>query len=98
VAGDKGQRGQAFRALAAQRRVYLPRHAEWAPVLLDRLLRFGATSRDDDHDALGLLGRLVYQMRGGKAKEEKKGPKYGTFDYLLAVTEPKRETSILRGR
>lgn len=98
VAGDKGQRGQAFRALAAQRRVYLPRHAIWAPQLLDRLLRFGATNRDDDHDALGLLGRLVYQMRGGKARDEKKGPKYGTFDYLLKMTDPKREVSIYRGR
>lgn len=86
--GDKGARGQAFRALAAQRRVYLPRNAPWANELLDRLLRFGATTRDDDHDACGLLGRLVYSMHGASppAPSAQK-PAYGTFDYLIRVTD-----------
>ena len=88
VSGDKAQRGQAFRALCAQRRVFLPRNAPWANELADRLLRFGATSRDDDHDACGLLGRLIHQMRGGAAqKTQPTGPKAGTFDWLLKVTD-----------
>jgi predicted phage terminase large subunit-like protein len=100
VSGDKAQRGQSFRALAAQRRVYLPRGAPWANELLDRLLRFGASARDDDHDACGLLGRLVYQMRGGREAEKTAGkPQYGTFDWLLHVTDQQREAqrSLYRG-
>lgn len=100
VTGDKAQRGQSFRALAAQRRVYLPRRAEWSNALLDRLLRFGATTRDDDHDALGLLGRLVHSMRGQAAPQPGEAkPEYGTFDWLLQATAKKPETrSIYRGR
>lgn len=87
-AGDKGARGQAFRALAAQRRVYLPRNAPWAGELLDRLLRFGASSRDDDHDACGLLGRLVYHMHGmAPPPPEAAKPAYGSYDWLLKVTD-----------
>ena len=101
VTGDKAQRGQAFRALAAQRRVYLPREAEWSNGLLDRLLRFGATTRDDDHDALGLLGRLVYSMRGNAAPQPGPAkPEYGTYDWLLQVTDSERKPtrSIYRGK
>lgn len=100
VSGDKAQRGQSFRALAAQRRVFLPRHKPWAKDLLDRLLRFGATSRDDDHDACGLLGRLVYQMRGARAGAPAEGrPNYGSFDWLLRVTDEQRtaQRSLYRG-
>lgn len=100
VAGDKAQRAQAFRALCAQRRVYLPRQAAWSNALLDRLLRFGASTRDDDHDACGLLGRMVYQMRGGRepTKDPDK-PAYGTFDWLLKMTEQQRiQQSLYRGR
>lgn len=87
-AGDKGARGQAFRALAAQRRVYLPRNAPWAGELLDRLLRFGATTRDDDHDACGLLGRLVYHMHGmAPPPPESAKPAYGSYDWLIKVTD-----------
>lgn len=101
VAGDKAQRGQSFRALAAQRRVYLPRNSAWAKDFLDRLLRFPNTSRDDDHDAAGLLARLVYGMRGGKEKPGKVvGPAPGTFDHLLHITDAGRfvKKSIYRGR
>jgi predicted phage terminase large subunit-like protein len=87
--GDKAQRGQTFRALCAQRRVFLPRHAPWAKDLLDRLLRWQTTGRDDDHDACALLGRMIYGMRGGTEKSRgHTGPKYGTFDYLMKVTDP----------
>jgi len=101
VSGDKAQRGQAFRALAAQRRVFLPRNADWSHGLLDRLLRFGATTRDDDHDALGLLGRLVYSMRGQAAPQQGPAkPEYGTFDWLIQATDTNanKRKSIYRGR
>jgi len=101
VAGDKGQRGQAFRALAAQKRIYLPRNAPWAKDFLDRLLRFPNTTRDDDHDAAGLLARLVYGMRGNKPKDGKpSGPEPWTFDWLLQQTDQDRmkKPSIYRGR
>lgn len=101
VSGDKAQRAQAFRAIAAQKRVYLPRRAPWAKDFLDRLVRFGATTRDDDHDAAGLLGRLAFGMRGGKEIPRLPGvPKAGTFDYLLWVTEQQRgaQRSIYRSR
>jgi len=88
VAGDKAQRGQAFRAVAAQRRVYLPRHAPWSKDLLERLLRWQTARRDDDHDALALLGRLVYGMRGhAEPKPRNYRPAPGTYDWLLKVTD-----------
>lgn len=101
VSGDKAARGQSFRALAAQGRVYLPRRAPWAKDLLDRLLRFGATSRDDDHDACGLLGRLVYTMQGSTPPPPGAiEPVYGSFDWLLKVTDQTNDTirSIYHGR
>jgi len=101
VAGDKGQRGQAFRALCAQRRVYLPKHEPWAHALVDRLLRFGATARDDDHDACGILGRMVYEMHGAApASAGTQKPTHGTFDWLLKVTQDQQDLkrSIYRGK
>jgi len=98
---DKAQRGQAFRALAAQRRVYLPRQAPWAKDFLERLVRFGSAKRDDDHDAASLLGRMIYQMRGGKDTTKPSSvPAYGTYDYLLWITDQQRQTqeSIYRSK
>lgn len=91
-ATDKHQRGQSFRAMASQRRVYLPRRAPWAKDLLERLVRFGSVARDDDHDACSILGRMVYGMRGGAEDKPKNGaPAYGTYDYLIWVTDQQRQ-------
>lgn len=95
VAGDKAQRAQAFRALAAQGRVFLPRQAPWAKDFLERLLRWQSTGRDDDHDACGLLARQVYEMRGGAAmKPRTSGPAHGTYDWLMKVTDPDHQKPV----
>ena len=100
VAGDKAQRAQTFRAMAAQKRVYLPRRADWSREFLDRLMRWQTTMIDDEHDACGLMGRMIYGMRGDKKVVKRSDvPEYGTYDYMLWVTDRdgQQKKSIYRG-
>ncbi|MEL6288546.1 MAG: phage terminase large subunit, partial [Pseudomonadota bacterium] len=72
---DKPSRSRSFQARAAQGKVYLPRNAPWVDVLMAELLAFPAGKNDDQVDVLGLLGRLVDDMTGGRLpKKEVRKP------------------------
>lgn len=64
---DKPTRCRAFQARAAMGKVYLPHGASWIPDLLAEMTSFPAGKHDDQVDALGLVGRLIDTMVGGRA-------------------------------
>lgn len=64
---DKPTRCRAFQARAAMGKVYLPHGASWVPDLLSEITSFPAGKHDDQVDALGLTGRLIDTMVGGRA-------------------------------
>lgn len=64
---DKPTRCRAFQARAAMGKVYLPHGASWVPDLLAEMTSFPAGKHDDQVDALGLVGRLIDTMVGGRA-------------------------------
>jgi len=64
---DKPTRCRAFQARAAMGKVYLPHGASWVPDLLAEMTSFPAGKHDDQVDALGLTGRLIDTMVGGRA-------------------------------
>lgn len=61
---DKPTRARAIQARAAMGKVYLPRHKDWAQVLLNELLMFPAGKHDDQVDAFSLIGRMLDHMIG----------------------------------
>jgi predicted phage terminase large subunit-like protein len=85
-AADKAVRAQAIRGRVAMGKVYLPKRAPWAPVLLDEMLRFPAGKADDQVDGLALLGRMLDEMVPGSkpkpAAEEPRGVSGMTLDEL----------------
>lgn len=64
---DKPTRARSFQARAAMGKVYLPHNAAWVADLMGELLTFPAGRHDDQVDALGLIGRMVDKMVGGRA-------------------------------
>ena len=89
-ASDKAQRAQAARAMASSGRIYLPRQSDWAGDFLERLVKFGASKIDDEHDTLGLIGRMLSEMTGKQSKRgAKPGPKPGTFAHMMKITDDK---------
>jgi predicted phage terminase large subunit-like protein len=64
---DKPTRARSFQARAAMGKVYLPHNAPWVADLMGELLTFPAGRHDDQVDALGLIGRMVDKMVGGRA-------------------------------
>lgn len=70
---DKTVRARSFQAYMAQGKVYIL-NADWTPALERELLAFPSGKHDDQVDALGLIGRLLDDMRikaAPKAKLEK---------------------------
>ena len=64
---DKPTRSRSFQARAAMGKVYLPHNAPWVSDLMAEMLTFPAGKHDDQVDALGLVGRMLDTMIGGKA-------------------------------
>lgn len=74
-AADKPTRSRSFQARAAMGKVYLPQAAPWVPDLLAEMVAFPAGKHDDQVDTLGLVGRLLDQMVGGRAPRPDKPEK-----------------------
>lgn len=82
--GDKIAKVQAFRALAREGRVYLPKNRPWAKRLLDQLVNFPKVRFDDGVDVCGLLGRGIDDTRVAEKPSVSKrtGPKPFTKEWL----------------
>ena len=63
---DKPTRARAFQARAAMGKVYLPHQAPWVADFMSELLMFPAGKHDDQVDAIGLIGRMLDTMVGGR--------------------------------
>jgi predicted phage terminase large subunit-like protein len=63
---DKPTRCRAFQARASMGKVYLPENAHWVADMLHECLTFPVGKHDDQVDVLGLIGRMLDQMVGGK--------------------------------
>jgi predicted phage terminase large subunit-like protein len=63
---DKPTRSRSFQARAAMRKVYLPRSAPWLSDFLAELHSFPAGRTDDQVDTMGLIGRMLDEMIGGR--------------------------------
>ena len=72
---DKPTRCRSFQARAAMGKVYLPHNASWVADLLAEMTAFPAGKHDDMIDALGLVGRLMDTMVGGRAPAQPKQEK-----------------------
>lgn len=64
---DKPTRCRAFQARAAMGKVYLPHNAPWVADFIGEMLTFPAGKHDDQVDAIGLVGRMLDTMVGGRA-------------------------------
>ncbi|MEY2960490.1 MAG: hypothetical protein RLZ60_320 [Pseudomonadota bacterium] len=67
---DKPTRSRSFQARAAMGMVYLPHSAPWVADLMNELLLFPAGKHDDQVDAVGLIGRMIDTMVGGRAPKD----------------------------
>jgi len=65
-AADKATRSRSFQARMAMGKVYFPTLAPWMGDLEAELFAFPAGKNDDQVDSLGLVGRLLDQMVGGR--------------------------------
>jgi predicted phage terminase large subunit-like protein len=63
---DKPTRARAFQARCAMGKVYLPHQAPWVADLMAEMLNFPAGKNDDQVDTLGLIGRMLDTMVGGR--------------------------------
>ena len=88
-AADKAVRAQAIRGRVAMGKVYLPKRAPWAALLMDEMLRFPAGKTDDMVDTLSLIGRMLDEMvPGSKPKpvaEAPRGANEMTLDELYKL-------------
>lgn len=91
---DKPTRCRAFQARAAMGKVYLPHGASWVPDLLAEMTSFPAGKHDDQVDALGLVGRLIDTMVGGRAPAP---PKQETSKWRLAF-EKRHRAGLTQGQ
>lgn len=71
---DKPTRARSFQARAAMGKVYLPHGAPWVTDLLNEMMTFPAGKHDDQIDALGLVGRMLDTMVGGRAPRAPEPP------------------------
>ena len=72
---DKPTRSRAFQARASMGKVYLPRTAPWLAKFLSVMHGFPAGRTDDEVDVMGLIGRMLDEMVGGKAPADQQRPK-----------------------
>lgn len=68
---DKSARAQNFRALMAQKKVFI-KNAPWTDDLIKEMLAFPSGKHDDQVDALGLIGRLLRELFKTVEKSQKK--------------------------
>lgn len=80
---DKPTRARSFQARAAMGKVYMPHQAPWVADLLGEMMNFPAGKHDDQIDALGLIGRMLDTMVGGRAPKTE-GPEPGRWDRAFA--------------
>jgi predicted phage terminase large subunit-like protein len=66
-ASDKASRARSFQARAAMGKVYLPHAAPWLDDFLMEILSFPLSKHDDQVDPLGLIGRMLDSMVGGRS-------------------------------
>lgn len=71
---DKPTRARSFQARAAMGKVYIPHNAPWVADFIGELLMFPAGKNDDQVDAIGLIGRMLDTMVGGRAPKGPAGP------------------------
>lgn len=71
---DKPTRSRSFQARAAMGKVYLPHNAPWVSDLIGEMLTFPAGKHDDQVDALGLIGRMLDTMVGGRVPARSQAP------------------------
>lgn len=71
---DKPTRARSFQARAAMGKVYIPHNAPWVADFIGELLMFPAGKNDDQVDAIGLIGRMLDTMVGGRAPKGPPGP------------------------
>lgn len=86
---DKATRCRAFQARAAMGKVYLPEDAPWIDDLMMEILRFPLSDHDDQIDVLGLFGRILDQMVGGRTPRADKPEK---SKWQLAFEKRHRQT------
>lgn len=95
--GDKQVKSQAFQALSASGRVWIPEGTEGDDVI-EQYLKFPNGKYDDEIDAAGIVGRAVDMMRDARipppGPEAK--PKVGTFAHLLEITDDVKAPSKYR--
>ena len=91
---DKPTRCRAFQARAAMGKVYLPHNASWVADLLAEMTAFPAGKHDDQIDALGLVGRLMDTMVGGRAPAQ---PKQEKSKWRLAF-EKRHRAGLTQGQ
>jgi predicted phage terminase large subunit-like protein len=63
---NKEMRATSFRGRMAQGKVYFPRNSPWVADMKRRMLEFPVVQHDDEIDMLGLVGRLIDKMVGGR--------------------------------
>lgn len=87
---DKPTRAQSIRARIAMGKVYFPKSAEWSAELTSEMLRFPAGKTDDQVDVLGLFGRMLDSLIGGKhpkVEEPMRGLQDMSMDEIHKLTQ-----------
>ena len=64
-AGDKPTKARSFQGRMAHGKVYFPKRAEWLDDLVLEMSMF-PVGHDDQVDALGIIGRMLDEMVGGR--------------------------------
>lgn len=94
---DKPARSRSFQARAAMGKVYLPENAPWIDDLLIEMLSFPMSQHDDQCDVLGLFGRVLDQMSGGRlAKPD--APPPSKWDAAFRRRAQEQTTTSWKGR
>jgi predicted phage terminase large subunit-like protein len=88
-ASDKPTRQRAFQARAAMGKVLVPKAAPWLDTLMLQVLSFPLGKHDDGPDMLGLVGRMLDTMVGGRAP---RGPDKPDSKWAQAFARRRNET------
>lgn len=72
---NKRQRARSIQARMAGLKLFLPAWAPWKPDFEDELLKFDKGANDDQVDALGLIGRMLFGMHGENVEQPVTAPR-----------------------
>ena len=64
--GDKSTRAQGIRGRMAAGKVFFPKDAHWTTDLINEMMSFPNAKNDDQVDVLGMFGRMLDQITGGR--------------------------------